>query len=79
MFNKHQLLGGLVGVGLLLGTASGITAAEMPMDHSTSQGEFKRIEQPLGVKLGVAAGGLFLISLELWWFLLSKPKAKHPQ
>jgi cation transport ATPase len=74
---KHQLVGSLAGVGLLLGIASGITAAEIPIDHSTPTGEFERIEQPLEVKLGVVAGGLFLISLELWWFLLSKPQAKQ--
>lgn len=77
MLNKHQILSSLAGIGLLLGTASGIAATEMEMDHSPSGGEFERIEQPLEVKLGVAAGGLFLIGLELWWFLLSKPKAKQ--
>lgn len=77
MLNKHQLLGSLAGVGLLLGTVSGVTAAERPMDHAASQGQFERLEQPLGVKLGVAAGGVFLIGLELWWFLLSKLKAKQ--
>lgn len=77
MLSKRQILGSLAGVGLLLGTASGVAAAEMPMDHSAPGGEFERIEQPLGVKIGVAAGGLFLIGLELWWFLLSKPKAKQ--
>lgn len=77
MLDKHKILGSLAGVGLLLGTASGVAAAEMPMNNSASQSEFERIEQPLGVKLSVAAGGLFLIGLELWWFLLSKPKAKQ--
>jgi len=77
MLDKHKILGSLAGVGLLLGTASGVAAAEKPRDHSAPQGQFERIEQPLGVKLGVAAGGLLLIGLELWWFLLSKPKAKQ--
>jgi hypothetical protein len=33
MLRKHKILGGLAGMGLLLGTASGVAAAEMPMDH----------------------------------------------
>ncbi|MBM0742155.1 cupredoxin domain-containing protein [Phormidium sp. CLA17] len=77
MLNKRQILGSLAGAGLLLGTVSGVAATEMPTDHSASGGEFERIEQPLGVKLGAGAGGLFLIGLELWWVLLSKPKAKQ--
>ena len=32
-------------------------------------GKFRRIEQPLSLKLGVAAVGAGLIGLELWWFL----------
>lgn len=76
MLNKGRILGTLAGVGLLLGKVSGVAAAEMPMDYSAPQGEFERIEQPLGVKLGVGAVGLFLIGIELWWFLYSQPKAK---
>lgn len=77
MLDKHKILGSLAGVGLLLGTAFGVAVAEMPRSHSAPKGEFERIDQPLVVKLGVAAGGLFLIGLELWWFLISKPKAKQ--
>lgn len=77
MLYKRRIIGGLAGFGLLLGTASGIEAAEMPGSHSAPQGQFERIEQPLEVKLGVAAAGLSLVGLELWWFLLSKPKAKQ--
>jgi plastocyanin domain-containing protein len=47
------------------------------MQHPASQEKFERLEQPLEVKLGVVTGGLFLIGLELWWFLLSQPKAKQ--
>ena len=31
--------------------------------------EFRSIEQPLSLKLGVAAVGAGLVGLELWWFL----------
>jgi plastocyanin domain-containing protein len=77
MLDKRKVLGSLAGVAVLLGTAAGGAAAEMPTDPSASQGKFEQIDQPLGVKLGVAAGGVFLVGLELWWFLLSKPKAKQ--
>ena len=47
--------------------------------HSESSNKFSKIEQPLPVKVGVTAGGIALIGLELWWFLISKPKAKKAQ
>jgi len=34
--------------------------------------EFPRIEQSLGLKVSVTLGGMVLIGIELWWFLLSK-------
>lgn len=75
MFTKSNIWGSLAGLGLLLGTASGVALAQMPADSShTSQ--FRRIEQPLGLKAGVTLGGLALIGLELWWFLLSKSQAQ---
>ena len=46
--------------------------------HSTESRQFPRIEQPLGNKVAVTLGGLSLIGLELWWFLLSKPKSQNP-
>ncbi len=36
--------------------------------------EFQRIEQPLWLKSSITFGGLTLISLEIWWFLLNKAK-----
>ncbi len=78
MLNNRKILGTLTGLGLLLGTA-GNTVAQMSTEmpgHSSPTGEFRRLEQPLGLKLGVTAGGLALIGLELWWFLLSKPKSQ---
>lgn len=40
-------------------------------------GQFQRIEQPLWAKIAVTAGGVGLVGLELWWFLLSKPRVSH--
>ncbi|HLO50793.1 MAG TPA: cupredoxin domain-containing protein [Kamptonema sp.] len=38
--------------------------------------QFQQIEQPLANKILVTFGGIGLIGLELWWFLLSKPKSQ---
>jgi plastocyanin domain-containing protein len=51
-----------------------VTATEA----KSNQG-FQRIEQPLAVKLVVSAGGLGLIGLELWWFLLSNKTTKKAE
>ena len=84
MVNKTAIIGGIASLGLGLGVASGVAVAQMPHDiserHSpnTEQtGQFRRIKQPLGNKVAVTLGGLGLISLELWWFLLSKPKSRQ--
>jgi plastocyanin domain-containing protein len=72
--------GTLAGFGFLLGVISGAIAAEMPVEHSTqatsNTHQFQRIEQPLSSKVAVTLCGLGLISLELWWFLRSKPKSQ---
>lgn len=69
------LLGSLLSTGLLFGIAP--TAKAQIAEPDTS--EFRRIEQPLGLKAGIAAAGAGLIGLELWWFLLSKNKAQTAQ
>lgn len=83
MVSKSKILGSLTGFGLFLGVVSGAIAK--PTDPPSSathhqaaaqMGQFHRIEQPTGLKVGVALGGLALISLELWWFLWSKPKSQ---
>jgi len=56
---------------LLTGT-SNVAFAEIPAHSSEQTSQFQRIEQPLGLKVGVAIAGLGLIGLELWWFLLYK-------
>ncbi|MEH2461244.1 hypothetical protein [Nostoc sp.] len=71
MFSKKILWGSLTALVLLTGT-SGVTLAEMPAHSSEQTSQFQRIEQPLGLKVSVAIGGLALIGLELWWFLLYK-------
>ncbi|MEH2088219.1 hypothetical protein [Nostoc sp.] len=71
MFSQKTLWGSLIALVLLTGT-SGITLAEMPAHSSEQSSQFQRIEQPLGLKVGVAIAGLALIGLELWWFLLYK-------
>lgn len=77
MFKRTTFLGTLAGLGFLLGAISGVLAAEMPAETTTQTTQFHRIEQPLGNKVAVTLGGLGLIGLELWWFLLSKPKSQQ--
>lgn len=67
--------GSIISLGLLLGMTFGVQAAEMP---ATVGYQFRRIEQPLSLKIGVTIGGLALIGLELWWFLFSKTKHNKP-
>jgi len=74
MIGKRTVWSSFIGLGLLMGIASGVTAAEMP---STQTNQFRRIEQPFGLKLGVTLGGLALIGAEVWWFLLKKPKVQQ--
>ena len=69
MLNNKYLVGTLVGLSLLFSPAS----AQMP--EQTKQ--FQRIEQPIGLKIGVTLGGLALIGTELWWFVFSKTKSQQ--
>ena len=77
MLRQSKILGSLASLGFLVGMVSTANAVKMPAEHSTPKGGFQRIEQPLATKIGVTVGGLALIGLELWWFLLSKPKAQR--
>lgn len=82
MMNKTALVSSLTSLGIALGIASGQAVAQMSseqMQHSETEqtGQFRRIEQPLWLKSAVTVGGLGLIGLELWWFLLSKPKSQQ--
>jgi plastocyanin domain-containing protein len=81
MLRKATFFGTLAGFGFLLGAISGVIAA--PAEHNmapqSASTQFRRIDQPLGNKVAVTLGGLGLIGLELWWFLLSKPKSQQAQ
>ncbi|HEY9602479.1 MAG TPA: cupredoxin domain-containing protein [Allocoleopsis sp.] len=84
MVNKTAIIGSIASLGLGIGIASGVAVAQMPHEmnerHSSNTeqtAQFRRIEQPLGNKVAVTLGGLGLIGLELWWFLLSKPKSRQ--
>ncbi len=77
MFNQKKILSGIAGVGFFLSVASGTALAQKPLEMPTSKQEnvqFRRIEQPLGLKFAVTLGGIALIGLQLWWFLLNKSK-----
>ncbi len=76
MKTKSKLCIALISLGLLAAIPAGATAAEMPASHTN---QFRRIEQPLGLKVGVTLGGLALIGAELWWFLYKKPKAQQAE
>ncbi len=75
MKNESQLWSGIISLGLLAAIPAGATATEMPI-HAN---QFRRIEQPLGLKVGVTLGGLALIGAELWWFLHKKPKVQQAE
>lgn len=77
MLYHRQIWVTLASLGIAIGMASGVQATEMSVDHSNSTTQFRSIEQPLGVKVGVTIGGLTLIGFELWWFLFSKTQAQQ--
>lgn len=81
MMNKSAIASAIASLGLALGIASSPAVAQTPheeMQRSEAErtSQFERIEQPLWLKGAVTVGGLGLIGLELWWFLLSKPKSQ---
>jgi plastocyanin domain-containing protein len=84
MFNKNRIVGSLAGLGffLTLTISSVLAQANKDVEMPASAGEtsqFQKIEQPLGLKLAVALGGLGLIGAELWWFMFSKTKSQKAQ
>ena len=72
MLTASKILITSIGLGLLLGVTPN-ALAQTPAKPS----QFRHIEQPLPVKVGVTLGGLALIGAELWWFLFSKTKTQQ--
>ncbi|MEG4283669.1 hypothetical protein QUB68_11115 [Microcoleus sp. A006_D1] len=76
MFSQRQILGSVGSLGIMLAIASGVRANQTSTHPANSTALFRHIEQPLSLRIGVTAGGLTLIGLELWWFLFSKKQTK---
>ncbi len=76
---KNRVVSILVSIGLSIGITSSTLGAEMPKQHNSSSGRFQPIEQPIALKIAIAIGGLGLIGIQLWWFLLSKPKSQQAE
>ncbi|MEB3182363.1 MAG: cupredoxin domain-containing protein [Nostocaceae cyanobacterium] len=80
MLSKKLIIANIASLGLWLGFSEGKAVAQMNHEMSktaeSQTTEFRRIPQPLWVKGAVITGGLGLIGLEIWWFLLSKPKSQ---
>lgn len=77
MLNKTAIIASIVSLGFLLSIVDGKASTPTPYKtHQSQTTQFPSIEQPLVNKVAVTVGGLGLIALELWWFLLSKPKTQ---
>ncbi|MBE9108207.1 cupredoxin domain-containing protein [Nodosilinea sp. LEGE 07298] len=78
---RHLTLTSLASLAMVATLASGTSAQvnhDTMTDHASEPtGQFQRIEQPLWSRVAVTGAGLSLIGLELWWFLLSKPKSRQ--
>ncbi|MBW4562747.1 MAG: cupredoxin domain-containing protein [Mojavia pulchra JT2-VF2] len=83
MLSKKAIIGSIASLGFLFGVTSSTAFAnsnhEMPVSENLQTTAFKPIQQPLLIKGAVTIGGLALIGLELWWFLLSKPKSQKAE
>ncbi len=85
MLNKNRIASSLAGLGFFLTlTISSVSAqpskeVEMPALAGEQTSQFQKIEQPLGLKIAVALGGLGLIGAEFWWFMFSKTKSQKAQ
>jgi plastocyanin domain-containing protein len=64
-------------VAALLGAAISILSMGGDMQPSSKNLSFRPIEQPWPVRVGVVAGGLMLVSTELWWFLGRKQQQQQ--
>ncbi len=69
-FSLLAILGSLL-ILPALDSTSGARAAS-PEHGTAGNPRFETIAQPLPLKLGIVAGGVILVGLELWWFLGSR-------
>ncbi|MBW4690317.1 MAG: hypothetical protein KME27_00975 [Lyngbya sp. HA4199-MV5] len=71
-------MGLLLAASTILPSLQDSANAQMPMAMPASEPHqpLHRLEQPLGLKIGVAVGGAALIGLELWWFMFSKKQVQ---
>lgn len=80
---SKAILGTIVSLALSFSVALDKVVAqmnhEMPATEQSQTDQFRRIEQPFWVKSAVTTVGLGLVGLEIWWFLLSKPKSQKPK
>ncbi len=63
---------------ILIGTIISILpmgASNMP--HSSTDKSFRKIEQPLPIRIGVVLGGITLVGAEFWWFLGRKQQQQQ--
>ncbi|MBD2568718.1 cupredoxin domain-containing protein [Anabaena lutea] len=73
------ILASIASLGLAFSVASDKAVAQMNHEMRSQTTQFRRIEQPFWVKGTVTRVGLGLIGLEIWWFLLSKPKSQKAE
>ena len=63
---------------IVVGTIISIfPVGESNMPHSSTDRAFRKIEQPLPIKIGVVLSGLSLVGAELWWFLGRKQQQQQ--
>ncbi|MEN8446386.1 MAG: hypothetical protein ABG776_15400 [Cyanobacteria bacterium J06555_13] len=72
MNSRFCLVSSLLTASLLLGTTDPAQAQLTGTDVES----FRYINQSIPIKVAVTTAGLSLMGLELWWFLLSRAKAK---
>jgi plastocyanin domain-containing protein len=71
----QRLLATVFGVGLVVGLAGNASLAIATRSNQPSP--FRRIEQPLSVKIAVTLGGLALAGAEIWWFQFSRTRSRR--
>ncbi|MBD2744898.1 cupredoxin domain-containing protein [Coleofasciculus sp. FACHB-1120] len=77
MVIQKKVWSNLLGLWVLLSVFSGIPAKATSAEAPMATNQVSQIEQPFELKLGITLGGLALIGLELWWFLVSKTQAQQ--